>query len=87
MGEAGLPGFASETYFGILGPAGVPKSIVSRINTETVRHLRTDDVRNRYQQNGAEPIPGTPEDFHKIQLSEYARVKKVIQDIGLKPQF
>lgn len=85
MSEAGLPGFVSETYFGLLGPAGIPKPVVARINVETVRLLKTDEVRNRYLQNGAEPAPSTPEDFYKIQLGEYARVKKIIQDIGLKP--
>jgi tripartite-type tricarboxylate transporter receptor subunit TctC len=87
MSEAGLPGFVSETYFGILAPAGLPKSIVSRINADTVKFLATDEIRQRYQQNGAEPMPSTPDEFYKIQTAEFGRVKKVIQDIGLKPQF
>ena len=32
-------------------------------------------------------MPGTPEEFNRIQIAEYARVKKVIKDLGLKPQF
>ena len=87
MGEAGLPGFVSETYFGLLGPAGVPKPIIAKINAETVKYLNTDEVRQRYLTNGAEPMPTTPEGFYKVQLAEYARVKKVIGEIGLKPQF
>jgi tripartite-type tricarboxylate transporter receptor subunit TctC len=87
MSEAGLPGFVSETYFGLLGPAGIAKPIVARLNTETVRILKTEDVRNRYLQNGAEPAPSTPEEFLKVQLAEYDRVKKIIQEIGIKPQF
>jgi tripartite-type tricarboxylate transporter receptor subunit TctC len=87
MAESGLPGFASETYFGILGPAGIPKSIVSRINADAAKFLRSDEVRQRYQQNGADPMPGTPAEFEKVQAAEFARVKKVIQEIGLKPQF
>jgi tripartite-type tricarboxylate transporter receptor subunit TctC len=87
MAEAGMPGFVSETYFGLLGPAGMPKPLVGRINAETVRILKTEDVRNRYLQNGAEPAPTSPEGFLKVQLAEQARVRKVINDIGLKPQF
>jgi len=87
MAESGLPGFASETYFGILGPAGLPQAIVELINAQAVKHLGTEEIRNRYQQNGADPMPTTPEAFHKIQAAEFARVRKVIQDIGLKPQF
>ncbi len=87
MAESGLPGFASETYFGILGPAGMSKAIVTRINADSVRFLATEEMRSRYQQNGADPMPTTPEEFHKIQTAEFSRVRKVIQDIGLKPQF
>jgi tripartite-type tricarboxylate transporter receptor subunit TctC len=85
MAEAGMPGFVSETYFGLLGPAGVPKPVVGKINGEMVRILKTEDVRNRYLQNGAEPAPTSPDGFQKVQLSEQARVRKVIRDIGLKP--
>lgn len=87
MSAAGLPGFVSETYFGLLGPAGIPKPIVARINVESARLLKTDDIRNRFQQNGAEPASSTPEGFYKVQEDEYLRVKKILQDIGLKPQF
>lgn len=87
MGEAGMPGFVSETYFGLLGPGGLPKAIVTKINAETNKILKTEDVRTRYLQNGAEPAPSTPEEFRQIQLTEKARVQKVIKDIDLKPQF
>ena len=52
-----------------------------------MKFLNTDEVRNRYLQNGAEPAPSSPEAFHKVQLAEFARVKKIVQDIGIKPQF
>jgi tripartite-type tricarboxylate transporter receptor subunit TctC len=87
MAEAGMPGFISETYFGLLGPAGIPKPVVGRINAEMVKIRKTEAVRNRYLQNGAEPAPTSPEGFQKVQLAEQARVRKVISDIGLKPQF
>lgn len=87
MSEAGLPGFTSETYFGLLGPAGMPKNLVSMINAESVKFLKTDDARQRYQQNGADPMPSTAAEFEKLQSAEFDRVKKVIKDIGLKPQF
>ena len=87
MSEAGLAGFTSETYFGLLGPAGMPKNLVTLINADSVKFLKTDEARQRYQQNGADPMPSSPAEFEKIQSSEFGRVKKVIQDIGLKPQF
>jgi tripartite-type tricarboxylate transporter receptor subunit TctC len=87
MTEAGLPGFVSETYFGLLGPTGMPKQVITRINAETVKQLKTDDLKTRFQNGGADAAFSTPEEFYKIQLAEQARVKKIIQDIGLKPMF
>jgi tripartite-type tricarboxylate transporter receptor subunit TctC len=87
MAEAGLPGFVSETYFGLLGPAKMPKKIVTRINADTVKQLGTDDLKTRYQNGGADAASSTPEGFYKIQQEEQERVKKIIKDIGLKPQF
>ena len=87
MSEAGLPGFASETYFGLLGPARMPTSIIARIDAETVKQLKTEDLKTRFQNGGAESASSTPEEFYKIQLAEQERVKKIIKEIGLKPQF
>lgn len=87
MSESGMPGFVSESYFGLVGPRGMTPALVAKINGEAVRFLKTDELRNRYQQNGAEPAPSTPEQFNKLMQDEQARVKKIIADIGLKPQF
>jgi tripartite-type tricarboxylate transporter receptor subunit TctC len=84
--ESALPGFVSETYFGLLGPAGVSKKIVAQVNADSVRLLKTDELRNRFQQQGADATPSTPEEFYKIQQAEYQRVAKIVKDIGIKPQ-
>jgi len=86
MAEAGMPGFTSETYFGLLGPAALPKPLIARINADSVKLLKTDDLRNRFQQGGADATPSSPEEFEKVQRAEYERVAKVIKDIGIKPQ-
>src|SRR5690242_10773987 len=80
MAEAGMPGFTSETYFGLLGPAALPKKLVTQINATTVRQLNTEDTKNRYQNGGADATPSTPEEFYRIQQAELARVTKVIKD-------
>lgn len=87
MAEAGLAGFVSETYFGLLGPAGIPKKIIARINADTVKQLGTEDLKARFQNGGADAASSTPEGFYKIQQGEQERVKKIIKDIGLKPLF
>jgi tripartite-type tricarboxylate transporter receptor subunit TctC len=87
MAEAGLPGFVSESYFGLVGPRAMPPALVKRINADAVRYLRTDEMKTRYQQNGADPAPSTPEQFQQLMHEEQARVKKVIRDLNIKPQF
>jgi tripartite-type tricarboxylate transporter receptor subunit TctC len=87
MAEAGLKGFVSETYFGLLGPAGIPKKLITRVNADSVKHLASEDLKTRFQNGGAIASSSTPEGFQKIQASEQIRVKKIIQDIGLKPMF
>ena len=87
MAESGLPGFASEGYFGLVGPRALPVAMIARINSDSVKFLKTEEIRSRYQQNGADPAPSTPDEFAKIMQDEQARVKRIIKDIGLKPQF
>jgi tripartite-type tricarboxylate transporter receptor subunit TctC len=87
MNEAGLKGFASETYFGLLGPAGIQKKVITKINADSVKHLASEDLKTRFQNGGAVASSSTPEGFQKIQAAEQVRVKKIIQDIGLKPMF
>jgi len=87
ISEAGVAGFVSETHFGLLGPLGIPKKIIAQINADSVKHLKTDDLRSRFQNAGADPAPSTPGEFYKVQQSEYARVQKIIKDLGLKPLY
>ena len=86
MAEAGMPGFVSETYFGLLGPAALPKKIIAKVNADAVKLLKTDDLRNRFQQGGADATPSSPEEFYKVQEGEFQRVSKIVKALGIKPQ-
>ena len=87
MAEAGMPGFVSESYFGLVGPRNMPAAIVTRINADSVKYLKTDEMKTRYQANGADPAPSSPQDFYRLMADEQQRVKTIIRNIGLKPQF
>jgi tripartite-type tricarboxylate transporter receptor subunit TctC len=87
MSESGMPGFVSESIFGLVGPRNMPAALVSKINTDSVKFLKTDEIRTRYQQGGADPAPSTPDEFYKIMQEEQVRVKQIISKIGLKPQY
>jgi tripartite-type tricarboxylate transporter receptor subunit TctC len=61
LDEAGLPGFNLGTWFGVLAPAGTPKDIVARLNTEIVKLINSPEFRKRMEDIGAEPVGNTSE--------------------------
>jgi len=86
MVEAGVPGFVSEAYFGLWGPAGLPAAIVNRINTEANKVLQTADLKERFAQLGCVPVGGTPQAFAQHINSETAKWSGVIKAAGIKPE-
>jgi len=80
VSESGLPGFESDTWFGIYGPKGLPADIVSRLNTEFNKAIQSQDVRDRLAKLGAEPVGGTPAQFAAMVKKDSARWGKLIKD-------
>jgi tripartite-type tricarboxylate transporter receptor subunit TctC len=79
MAEAGLPGFDIATWFGLLAPAGTPRDIIAKWNTDVVKILASPEMRERLVAQGAEPSPTTPEQFAQmieVELAKYARIVK-----------
>ncbi len=86
MAESGLPAFRSESWFGIVAPAKTPPAIIAQLNRDIVRILRDPALAERMLAQGAEPVFGTPEQFLKLQQDEYARIRKLVKDIGIEPR-
>lgn len=78
--ESGLPGFESDTWFGIYGPKGLPADVVNRLNTEFNKAIQSQDVRDRLGKLGAEPVGGTPAQFAAMVKKDSARWGKLIKD-------
>lgn len=79
-----VPGFAITSWWGVLGPAGLPEPIVTRLNTELGRILQLPDVKERFANLGVDTIPGTPAEFAAFIKTEAAKFAKLIQDVGVK---
>ena len=84
--EAGLAAFDRYTWFGMFAPAGTPKDIVARVQTDVVAALRAADLRERFASVGAEPVGSTPEQFVERILSDTARWAEVIRAANVKVQ-
>jgi len=84
IAESGLPGYEAVLRYGIVAPAGTPRAIVERLNGELNKALASDDVRKRLALEGAEPVPGTPEDYAADIDREETQWAKVVKASGAK---
>jgi tripartite-type tricarboxylate transporter receptor subunit TctC len=82
--EAGLPGFASGTWFAIMAPGATPREIVARLNPPLVRAVQMPDVREKLNNLGAEPMTTSPEEMAEMVRSEVARIAKVVKAAGIR---
>jgi len=85
VSESGLPQFESIAAQGIFAPAGTPRDVVQKLNTEIAKIIRMPDVRAKWDQLGAEPVENTPQQFATWLSSEALKWGKVIQVSGAKP--
>jgi tripartite-type tricarboxylate transporter receptor subunit TctC len=79
-----LPGYEMSIWFGLLAPVGVSKEITSRLNAEIVKALKSQDVRERLQGQGVEPIGDTVDEFAANMRAESARWGEFAKATGLK---
>ncbi len=82
--ESGLKGYEATTWFGLMAPAKVPKEIVARLNAEVGKILASADVRDRFINEGIEPIGGTSEQFGAFIRDEITKYAKVVKAANLK---
>jgi tripartite-type tricarboxylate transporter receptor subunit TctC len=84
VAEQGMPGFETGSFQGVVGPAGIPRDIVSRLNSELIKVLNSDDMKQRFAKQGTEVRTGTPQSLGQWMSAEQARWAKVVKDSGVK---
>jgi tripartite-type tricarboxylate transporter receptor subunit TctC len=83
----GLPGYAMDSWFGVLAPAGTPAEIIGRLNTEINRAVRDPVVaKERLAAAGIEPVGTTPERFGEMLREELVKWGRVAKEAGIKPE-
>lgn len=84
LAEAGVAGYAWDTWFGLLAPARTPPVIVRKLNREIVRTIQLPDVKKRWQTLGAQALPMTPEGFDKYLSDQSQLVNKLVKTAHLQ---
>ena len=86
MAEAGLDGYETSTWGGVLAPAGTPKEVVAKLNAEINKALAAPDVSAKLTGAGIEVAGGTPEQFAAFIQAEMQKWAKVAKDAGIVPE-
>ncbi len=84
IAESGYPGFEVISWWGVLGPAGMPKEIVARLNSEIVKIMASTDARDRIAVLGADIMTSTPERFAAYIKAEQVKWALAIRDSGAR---
>ena len=84
VAEQGLPGFETGSYQGVVGPVGIPRETVTKLNGELRKILNTQDIKDRFAKQGTEVRTDTPESLGKWMTTEQAKWAKVVKESGAK---
>jgi tripartite-type tricarboxylate transporter receptor subunit TctC len=79
VAEAGVPGFEVMGWYGVLGPARIPKEVAAALSNELVRFTRKPETQERLRNAGAEPVGSTAEAFTAFLEADHAKWSKVIK--------
>ena len=79
-----LKGFSIDTWWGLVGPAGMPREVVQKMNQAFVAALNSPEAKTRFAALMAEPVPSTPEEFGRFMHAELAKYEKVVKASGAK---
>jgi tripartite-type tricarboxylate transporter receptor subunit TctC len=84
VAEFGYKDYSVVSYYGVLAPAGVPQSVVARLNTDFNKILQRPDVRTALLAQGLEPSPVSPEEFAALIKADVQKSKEIISNAGIK---
>ena len=86
IAESGFKDFAIATWYGMLGPNGMPADLVARIQRDVVRAVTQPELRERLTNMGVDVIANSPDEFGAYLRSEIARYTKIVKSAGLKAE-
>jgi tripartite-type tricarboxylate transporter receptor subunit TctC len=84
IAESGVPGYEVINWLAMIGPKGLPRAVVDRLNGETNTILKQKEFGERLEASGVSPGGGTPEQLHEQIRKEIAQWRKVVDRAGIK---
>jgi tripartite-type tricarboxylate transporter receptor subunit TctC len=79
-----LPGFEVVGWYGVIGPADLPRPVVTRLHEELVKILNQPEVRERIVADGSEPVGNTPDEFRRFMRADLDKWAKLVKESGAK---
>ena len=86
VAEAGVPGYESVQWYGLLAPAGTPKEIIARLHKDIVPTLLAPELKERLAGEGVEVVASSSEEFAAYLRAETAKWAKVVKSAGIEPE-
>ena len=84
LAESGFPGFDMVSWQALVAPAGTPKGVVDRLNTEVAKVLKTPEMKEKMTGLGTDVVANSPEQFAQYLREETAKWSKIVKDAGIK---
>jgi tripartite-type tricarboxylate transporter receptor subunit TctC len=84
LAESGVSGVNVPLWFGLLAPAGTPREVIQVLASGTARAARSPELRQKLQEQGAEPVGNTPDEFARLLDAEVASWTEVVKVSGAK---
>ena len=85
VSEAGVPGYEAVIWLGVMAPAGTPRPIVDRLNTEIRRIVTSPEIKAAWDKQGAAALVMSPEEFDKNLRADIEKWSRIVKISGAKP--
>ena len=86
VAEAGIKGYESIAWYGLVGPAGMPASVLGKLSAEVIRGTKSKEMQETLIKQGADPVGNGPKEFTAFLKSETAKYAKVIAEADIKSE-
>ena len=81
-----VPGYESAAYFGLLGPANLPRDVLARLHASAAKAAQSPELKSRLEPDGSRVVGGTPEEFRAFLVADVEKWRQVVKATGAKAE-